>query len=109
MLESVLTAILGVVCIVIGIMNRKGNISMLHSYHTKKIAEGDKLAFGRLVGLGTLIIGVALIVMSVLTLVATISKQSIYSTIGGGILIAGFVSGLGISFYAMFKYNKGIF
>ena len=54
----IVTALVGVVCIVLGISNMKGNISSL---------------------------------------------------IGTGILIAGIIVGLVISFKAMIKYNKGIF
>ena len=62
MTEGIFTALIGVVCIVIGISNRKGNISLLHSYHTKRVAEEDKLPLGKLVGLGMMIVGIALLI-----------------------------------------------
>ena len=36
-MEHLVTAIIGIICIVIGIMNRKGNVSMLHSYHRNRV------------------------------------------------------------------------
>ena len=108
-MDNVFSAIIGVVCIIIGISNRKGNISLLHSYHRKRVSDEDRLPFGKLVGLGTIIIGVALILVGGLHFVANIVQENIYSILANVILIVGLVIGLGINFYAMFRYNKGIF
>ena len=50
--EFIITLLLGIVCIVLGTLNMKGNISTLHWYHRKRVAEENRLPFGRLVGLG---------------------------------------------------------
>ena len=105
----IITCLVGVVCIALGISNMKGNISSLHSYHRSRVTEEDRLSFGRLVGLGTIIIGGALIVFGGL-MGATLYTHVQAFTLAGTIeLIAGMVVGLGLSFYAMLKYNKGIF
>ena len=103
------TVILGIFIAVLGIINMTGNISSLHSYHRHRVSEEDRPAFGRLVGAGTLIIGVALIVFGILSLFFEKVNTPILTVIGTVELIVGVVVGLGISFYAMFKYNKGIF
>ena len=108
-MENIITAIIGVVCIVIGIINRKGNISTLHSYHRNRVSEKDRLPFGKMVGLGMIIIGVSMIIMGALSFIATILQNNLYLTLGSASLIVGLVIGLGITFYAMIKYNKGIF
>ena len=108
-MENIITAIIGVVCIVIGIINRKGNISTLHSYHRNRVSEKDRLPFGKMVGLGMIIIGVSMIIMGALSFIATILQNNLYLTLGSAALIVGLVIGLGITFYAMIKYNKGIF
>ncbi len=54
-------------------------------------------------------IGISLILMGSLFFVAVSFQESVYSTIVTVTLIAGLAVGLGISFYAMIKYNKGIF
>ena len=108
-MDTIVTVLLGVVCIVLGIMNRKGNISSLHAYHRKRVAEEDRVPFGKMVGLGTIIIGVALIVMGLLAFLAKTLQSNACSIVGNVILIVGFVIGLGLNFYAMIKYNKGIF
>ena len=104
----IVTALVGVVCIVLGISNMKGNISSLHSYHRSRVSEEDRIPFGKKVGLGTIIIGVAIIVFSGLSAVTLYTDNEVFTLIGTGILIAGIIVGLVISFKAMIKYNKGI-
>ena len=105
----IVTALVGVVCIVLGISNMKGNISSLHSYHRSRVSEEDRIPFGRMVGLGTIIIGAAIIVFSGLSAVTLYTDNEMFTLIGTGILIAGIIVGLVIGFKAMIKYNKGIF
>ena len=108
-MESIITLILGVVFIVIGIFNTKGNVSMIHSYHRSRVSEEDMLPFGKMVGIGTIIIGISLLLMAVFSFLASHLNQPIYTTIGIVCMVVGFVVGIAISFYAMIKYNKGIF
>ena len=108
-MENIVTAIIGVVCIVLGIINRNGNISTLHSYHRNRVSEKDRIPFGKTVGLGMIIIGISMIIMGALSFMATILQNNVYLNLGTAALIVGLVIGLGISFYAMMKYNKGIF
>lgn len=108
-MESIITAAIGIVCIIIGISNRKGNISTLHSYHRKRVSEEDRIPFGKLVGLGTIIIGIALIIGGGLNFAAVSLQNDLFSILGTVVMVLGLIAGLGISFYAMKKYNKGIF
>ena len=109
MFAYVISALVGVLCIALGISNMKGNISSLHSYHRKRVSEEDRPAFGKLVGLGTILIGIAVIVFSLLSAVALLTENTVYITVGAVVMAVGMLAGLGISFYAMIKYNKGIF
>lgn len=108
-MELIITALIGIACIIIGILNTRGNISMLHSYHTKRVKEEDVLPFGKLVGTGTIIIGAGLLAFGALNYLASLLQQNIFATVATVVIIVGFVAGISISFYAMFKYNKGIF
>ena len=108
-MENLLAIPIGIICIIIGCLNRRGNISSLHSYHRKRVTEENVLPFGRLVGLGTIIIGVAVVLCGILTAVSMFTDIAILATIGYIILGVGLVLGLVISFAAMIKYNKGIF
>ena len=107
--EIILTYVIGIAVIVIGIMNLCGNVKMLHSYHRKRVSKEDLKPFGKLVGIGTIIIGLGLIIAGVFFTVFYITKDSLYNLIGEIMLGVGFIVGLIISFYAIKKYNKGIF
>ncbi len=109
MIEFVVAFLVGIVCVILGIFNMRGNISSLHSYHRNRVSEEDRLPFGRKVGLGTILIGVGIMAFGILGAVTLYTEQEIYALIGTILLIAGLAVGLGISFYAMIKYNKGIF
>ena len=55
-MESIFVTIpVGIILCVIGILNMKGNISSLHSYHRNNIKEEDIKPFGKLVCLGTVL------------------------------------------------------
>ena len=101
--------ILGVILIVLGIMNMKGNISSLHWYHRQRVSEENIKPFGKLVGLGTLIIGIALVISGILFWSSEVTATELWLIIGCVITVVGIVVGLVLSFYAMIKYNKGIF
>ena len=103
------TAVLGIIISALGIMNMKGNISSLHWYHRYRVTEADRKPFGKLVGLGTLMIGVAMILFGGLYYIFELTQIKVFVILATIELIAAIVAGLSISFYAMFKYNKGIF
>ena len=106
---AIIDILLGVGCLVIGIMNMKGNISMLHSYHTNNITEENKIAFGRLVGTGMIIVASSLIISGGLFIPAEMTKQKIYITVSNIKLFVGIGLGLLICLCAIKKYNKNIF
>lgn len=108
-METVAAVAVGMMCIVIGFFNRKGNVSMIHSYHRNRVSEEDRLPFGKLVGTGMFVMGGAMILAGVLTFIARELQQNAYEIAAYVVLIVGLLSGLGICFYAMIKYNKGIF
>ena len=109
MAGNIVTFLVGVVCIFLGISNMRGNISTLHSYHRHRVSEEDRIPFGKQVGLGTMVIGIGIIIFSVLSTVTLYTENNIFILIGTAVLIVGIVAGLIISFKAMIKYNKGIF
>ena len=109
MAGNIVAFLVGVVCIVLGISNMRGNISTLHSYHRHRVSEEDRIPFGKQVGLGTMVIGVGIIIFSVLSTVTPYTENNIFILIGTAVLIVDIVAGLIISFKAMIKYNKGIF
>ena len=100
---------LGMLISILGIINMTGNISSLHWYHRQRVTEENRKPFGKLVGLGTLIIGLAMIVFGILFLIFEQAQLEALVIIGVVELIASIIVGMVISFYAMKKYNGGIF
>jgi uncharacterized membrane protein HdeD (DUF308 family) len=109
MLGFIVVILLGLVCIVIGILNTKGNLSMLHSYHWDKVRQEDILPFGKLVGRGMMVVGSSLLLNGVLSIVSLRLDNPPLLWIGTALLFVGIAVGCGIAFYAMKKYNNGIF
>ena len=108
MIEFIVTFLVGVILIVLGISNMRGNISSLHSYHRHRVSEEDRIPFGKKVGLGTIICGCAVMVFSILSALTQYNENNVFMIVGTVLLIVGLVAGLGLSFYAMIKYNGGI-
>ena len=108
-MESIITAILGIICIIIGIINTRGNITSLHFYHRHRVSAEDKPKFAKLVGIGTIIAGASCVVMSALSFLATELQCNDLLIAGSIVLCIGLIVGLGVCEYAMIKYNKGIF
>ena len=106
---SIITAAVGLLIAILGIVNMRGNISTIHEYHRKRVSEENKKIFGKLVGLGTLIIGIGCILFGVLFLIFELTHRDIFSIIATAELIVSLIAGLILSFYAMIKYNGGIF
>ena len=86
------TIIIGIFICVIGAINMTGNISSLHSYHRHRVKDEDVKPFGKMVGLGTLICGISVILMSIGTLVAELTENEIYVLIGSALLIIGIIA-----------------
>ena len=101
--------LVGIVCIVLGISNMRGNISSLHSYHRHRVSEDDRIPFGKQVGLGTIVIGIGIIIFSIMSAVTLYTENNIFILLGTAVLIVCIVVGLFMSFKAMIKYNGGIF
>ena len=100
---------LGILVSILGIINMTGNISSLHWYHRQRVTEENRKPFGKLVGLGTLIIGLSMIVFGILFLIFEQTQLQAFVIIGVIELIVSIIVGMFVSFYAMKKYNGGIF
>ena len=102
-------AIVGLAILVMGIFNMCGYISTLKKHHRHRVTEVDRKPFGRLVGLGTILIGAGMLIFSLLTFCADKTGNLAFTTVGVGLLITAVVAGIVLNCYAMIKYNHGIF
>ena len=109
MVGYIVTFLVGVICVALGISNMRGNISSLHSYHTHRVSEEDRIPFGKQVGLGTVLVGIGILLFSILSAVTLYTENDVFILVGTALLLIGIIVGLIISCKAMLKYNKGIF
>lgn len=97
MSKLIVRIIIGLIIIMTGILNMKGNTSLLHSYHRKRVKkEGSK------VWIGIVIVGITEILASIFTYFNYINIS--YILLGIGPVIA-YV----IIFYIIFIDNRGVF
>lgn len=109
MTSSILTIAVGILMIVIGAVHMTGNISLLHSYHRKRVREEDKKPYGKAVGVGMLVIGLSIIAFGALFLAFEKTQNDALVLVGTGVMLGGLAVGTVLIFRAMMKYNKGIF
>ena len=109
MVAFALTLLVGIVCVLIGFANRRGNISMLHDYHINRVSEEDRLPLGRRVGIGMIVVGCAICLFSVLSVISILMEREIFVVVATGIMLLGMAVGIGIVIHALKKYNKGVF
>lgn len=109
MFELISIIAIGIFLTIIGVINMSGNISMLHSYHRNNVKEEDKKPFGKVVGLGGIICGVTIIIKGVIDFIEDYAKIESLKLVSNVVLIVGLLLGLGLSTYAIIKYNKRLF
>ena len=109
MTSFIVTILVGALCVAIGISNMRGDISSIHSYHRHRVSEEDRIPFGKQVGLGTVIVGVGVMLFGGFFALTLYTENNLFVSIGTALMILGIIVGLAISFRAMIKYNKGIF
>ena len=102
MFGYVFMILMGICFLVLGIMNFKGNINSIHSYNRKRITEKKIKPYGKLMGIGTIIIGLGMIITGVLEIIFEL--ENLYY-----IMIGTIILGIAIMLYSQIKYNKGIF
>ena len=84
---------LGAIISSLGIFNLRGNIGSIHWYNRRKVTKENQLPYCRCVGLGTLIVGLSMILSGIVQAFAGIE-------VGGIIIIVGFMVGLSLIVYA---------
>lgn len=95
-------AALGILLIILGSFNIRGNIASIHWYNRRKVTKENQLPYCRLVGFGTMIIGIGMLISAVIQ--ATVSILA-----GSSLMLFSVVIGIALMIYAQIKYNHGIF
>lgn len=102
----VILAAVGVIIILLGICIGKGNIHLVHSYHTSRISEKNKPVFAKLMGIGTILCGVVILSFSALSILTVLTDRPVFMTAGVWLTIIGLAAGIGLMIYAVMRYNK---
>jgi uncharacterized membrane protein len=101
-MEYICLLLFGVLLIIAGIQNFKGNIFTIHWYNRRKVSKAEFSKYGKAMGIGTCTIGVSVVLTAILQMIFDL--ESIFYLTAVGVAI-----GLAILLFAQFKYNKGIF
>ena len=101
-IEYLFLCIIGLIFIFLGIINYKGNILSIHWYNRRNISKENKKNYGKLMGVGTGIIGIGMTITGILLLIFNLEEFYL-------ILISSLIFGMIIMIYSQIKYNKGIF
>lgn len=100
----------GVIITLLGTFNLKGNIASIHWYNRRKVTKENQLSYCRLVGAGSIVIGVSMLLSAMVQILFTaIIGMAPAMLISGAISIFGIIIGLVLILIAQFKYNKGLF
>ena len=96
-MDNIMMLILGLFISVLGIVNISGNISTIHSYNRRKVKEEDVPKYGKVVGTGTLIIGLSFVLGFIAAFWSEVT------------ILPAIVVGLAFILYGQIKFNHGIF
>lgn len=98
----VILIVVGLIFLYLAYSIGKGNMELIHSYHTKNVAERDRKAYGSLFSNGMFLIGLSMLFASCLLFFEKVQ-------LGVIVLFLGIVSGVFIMSKAQNKYNGGWF
>lgn len=103
-ISAVISAIVGIVLLIVGILIRKGNVSILHSYHYKNVADID--AYSKEMGSAVIFMSIPACITGFMTLFAHIKIVSVISAV---LLFTGMIICVIHIFKVQVKHNGGIF
>lgn len=103
-ISAVISAIVGIVLLIVGILIRKGNVSILHSYHYKNVTDID--AYSKEMGSAVIFMSIPACITGFMTLFAHIKIVSVISAV---LLFTGMIICVIHIFKVQVKHNGGIF
>ena len=101
-MEALSGLFVGALLIVLGILNLRGNISMIHWYHRTNIREEDKGTYGKWMGSGSIVLGLGIAVAAALELFYAWPYAQY-------LVLVTLIIGFALILYAQFKFNGGLF
>ena len=101
-MSRMMILLLGIVLCVLGAVNFTGNISTIHSYNRLHVREEDVPKYGKIMGTGTMIIGVGMLAGEGVEAAGSPFPSEF-------VMIPALIIGVGLMMYGQFRYNGGLF
>lgn len=106
--ENIISAgvstVVGVVLLIVGFLIKKGNVSILHSYHYKNVTDID--AYSKEMGSGVMFMSIPVLINGFMFLFAHIKIVSLISSV---LLFAGLIICFAHIFKVQIKHNGSLF
>ncbi len=102
--SAVVSTVVGIVLLIVGIIIRKGNVSLLHSYHYKNVTDIE--AYSKEMGSAVMLTCIPLLLNGFITL---FSHIKIVSVIGAVLFLAGMIICFIHIFKVQTKHNGRLF
>lgn len=103
-ISAVVSTVVGIVLLIVGFLIRKGNVSILHSYHYKNVTDID--AYSKEMGSAVMFMSVPACINGFMTLFAHIKIVSVISAV---LLFTGMIICVIHIFKVQTKYNGSLF
>ena len=103
-ISAVISTVVGIVLLIVGILIRKGNVSILHSYHYKNVTDID--AYSKEMGSAVMFMSIPACINGFMTLFAHIKIVSVISAV---LLFAGMIICVIHIFKVQTKHNGSLF
>lgn len=103
-ISAVVSTVVGIVLLIVGFLIRKGNVSILHSYHYKNVTDID--AYSKEMGSAVMFMSVPACINGFMTLFAHIKIVSVISVV---LLFTGMIICVIHIFKVQTKYNGSLF
>lgn len=102
--SAVISTVVGIVLLIVGIIIRKGNVSLLHSYHYKNVTDIE--AYSKEIGSAVMLMCIPLFLNG---FIALFSHIKIVSVIGAVLFFAGMIICVIHIFKVQTKHNGRLF
>lgn len=103
-ISAVVSTVVGMVLLIVGFLIRKGNVSILHSYHYKNVTDID--AYSKEMGSAVMFMSIPACINGFMTLFAHIKIVSVISSV---LLFAGLIICVIHIFKVQTKHNGSLF
>ena len=104
LISAVISAIVGILLLIVGFLIKKGNVSLLHSYHYKNVTDMD--AYAKELGSAVMFMCITAFINGFMTLFAHIKIVSVISSV---LFFTGMIICVIHIFKVQTKYNGSLF